>query len=65
MYLQALKFNPELEPAINKFELVMGAEPGSYEFDDDEDDELDIFEKILDARDNQDLIDEKNASTIN
>ncbi len=65
MYMQALKFNPELEEAINKFELILGAEPGSVEFEDGEDDALDIFEKILDARDNQDLIDEKNASTIN
>jgi len=65
MYIQALKFNPDLEQAINNFELILGAEPGTYEFEQGEDDELDIFEKILDARDNQDLLDEKNASTIN
>jgi hypothetical protein len=65
MYIKALEFNPELEAAINNFELIMGAEPGAYEFDEGEDDELDIFEKILDARDNQELLDEKNASTIN
>jgi hypothetical protein len=65
MYIKALEFNPELETAINNFELIMGADPGSYEFAEGEDDELDIFEKILDARDNQELLDEKNASTIN
>lgn len=65
MYKKALEFNSELEIAINNFELIMGAEPGTYEFEDGEDDELDLFEKILDARDNQELLDEKNASTIN
>ena len=65
MYKKALEFNPDLETAINTFEIIMGSEPDTYEFENDEDDELDIFEKILDARDNQDLLDEKNASTIN
>lgn len=65
MYKKALVFDPELETAINTFEIIMGSEPGTYEFEYAEDDELDLFEKILDARDNQDLIDEKNASTIN
>jgi hypothetical protein len=65
MYMKALEFNPELEAAINTFEQILGADPGSYEFEEGEDDEIDIFEKILDARDNQELLDEKNASTIN
>ena len=65
MYMKALEFNPELEQAINTFEQIMGADPDSYAFEDGEDDELDIFEKILDASDNQNLLDEKNASTIN
>lgn len=65
MYMKALEFNPELETEINKFEQILGADPGTYEFDDGENDELDIFEKILDAHDNQKLLDEKNASTIN
>lgn len=65
MYMKALEFNPELEPAINAFEQILGADPGSYEFDENDDDEIDIFEKILDAYDNQKLLDEKNASTIN
>jgi len=65
MYMQALKFNPELEDAINKFEQIMGSDPGTFEFDDGEADELDIFEQILDAYDNQNLLDEKDNSTIN
>ncbi|MGB5395530.1 MAG: hypothetical protein WBN96_00135 [Gammaproteobacteria bacterium] len=65
MYMKALEFNPELEQAINTFEQIMGADPGSHEFDEGKDDEIDIFEKILDASDNQNLLDEKNASTIN
>jgi len=65
MYIKALKFNPGLEDDINKFEQILGADPGTYEFDKGEADELDIFEKILDAFDNQVLLDEKDNSTIN
>ncbi len=65
MYMQALRFNPDLEPEINRFEQILGADPGSYEFEDGEADELDIFEMLLDAYDNQQLMDEKNNSTIN
>ena len=65
MYLKALEFNPGLEQTINTFEQIMGADPDIYEFEDGEDDELDLFDKILDAADNQKLLDEKNASTIN
>ena len=38
---------------------------GLYEFTFHELDEIDIFERILDAFDNQTLEDEKNISTIN
>jgi hypothetical protein len=65
MYMKALEFDPALEESINNFELIIGADPGTYEFDAGEDDEIAIFEKILDAYDNQMLLDEKNASTIN
>jgi hypothetical protein len=65
MYMKALQYNPQLEPAINAFEQILGTDPGSYEFDEGEDDEINIFEKILDAFDTQTLLDEKNASTIN
>lgn len=65
MYMKALQFNPELETDINRFEQIIGADPGTYEFEEGEDDEIDLFEKILDAFDNQTLLDEKNASTIN
>jgi hypothetical protein len=65
MYKQALTFNTELEDEINRFEQILGAEPGSYEFMEGELDEIDIFERILDAYDQQVLEDEKNSSTIN
>ncbi len=65
MYKKALQFNQLLEEDINRFELILGAEPNSYEFMEGELDEIDIFEKILDAFDSQTLEDEKNTSTIN
>jgi hypothetical protein len=65
MYKSALKFNSNLEDEINRFEQIMGAEPNSYEFLEGELDEIDIFERILDAYDSQLLEDEKNTSTIN
>jgi hypothetical protein len=65
MYKQALTFNVELEDEINRFEQILGAEPDTYEFMEGELDEIDIFEKILDAFDQQVLEDEKNSSTIN
>jgi len=65
MYKSALIFNTHLENEINKFEQILGAEPESYEFMEGELDEIDIFEKILDAYDSQVLEDEKNSSTIN
>jgi len=65
MYKKALQFNSELEDQINRFEQILGAEPDSYEFMEGELDEIDIFEQILDAFDNQTLEDEKNASSIN
>ena len=65
MYMQALKFKPELESDINKFEQILGSDPDTYELDSGEADELDIFEQILDAFDNQQLMDEKANSTIN
>ena len=65
MYKKALQFNQLLEDDINRFELILGAEPKSYEFMEGELDEIDIFEKILDAFDGQTLEDEKNTSTIN
>lgn len=65
MYIKALKFAPELEASINKFEQILGADPGTWEFDAGEEDELDIFERILDAFDNQTLLDERDNSTIN
>lgn len=65
MYKQALLFNSELEDDINRFEQILGAEPNTYEFMEGELDEIDIFEKILDAFDQQVLEDEKNSSTIN
>jgi len=65
MYKNALKFNSNLEDEINRFEQIMGAEPNSYEFLEGELDEIDIFERILDAYDSQLLEDEKNTSTIN
>jgi len=65
MYKNALKFNSELEDEINRFEQILGAEPNTYEFIEGELDEIDIFELILDAYDNQTLENEKNTSTIN
>ena len=65
MYKKALQFNAELEDEINRFEQILGAEPGFYEFMEGELDEIDIFELILDAFDSQTLEDEKNTSTIN
>jgi hypothetical protein len=65
MYKKSLQFNSELEDDINRFEQILGAEPNSYEFMEGELDEIDIFERILDAYDSQTLEDEKNTSTIN
>jgi len=65
MYKKALQFNTNLEDEINRFEQILGADPNTYEFMEGELDEIDIFEKILDAFDNQTLQDEKNNSTIN
>ena len=65
MYKSALTFNTNLEDEINRFEQIMGAEPDTYEFMEGELDEIDIFELILDAYDNQLLEDEKSSSTIN
>jgi hypothetical protein len=65
MYKKALQFNKNLEDEINRFEQILGAEPGTYEFLEAELDEIDIFELILDAYDAQTLEDEKDSSTIN
>lgn len=65
MYKKALQFNNDLGDEINRFEQILGAEPDSFEFMEGELDEIDIFEKILDAYDQQTLQDEKNSSTIN
>lgn len=65
MYKKALQFNDQLEDEINRFEQILGAEPDSFEFTEGELDEIDIFERILDAYDSQVLEDEKNSSTIN
>ncbi len=65
MYKKALQFDASLEDKINRFEQILGAEPGSYDFMEGELDEIDIFERILDAYDSQTLEDEKNLSTIN
>ncbi len=65
MYKSALKFNGQLEDDVNRFEQILGAEPDTYQFMEGELDEIDIFEKILDAYDSQQLEDEKNTSTIN
>ena len=65
MYKKALEFNPALEDNVNRFEQILGEEPESFEFREGELDEIDIFEILLDAFDNQVLQDEKNASTIN
>jgi hypothetical protein len=65
MYRKALEFNAALEDEINRFEQILGADPDTYEFMEGELDEIDIFEKILDAFDNQILKEEKDSSTIN
>ncbi|VAW54734.1 hypothetical protein MNBD_GAMMA05-1309 [hydrothermal vent metagenome] len=65
MYKKALQFNNQLEDEVNRFEQILGAEPENFEFTEGELDEIDIFEKILDAYDSQILEDEKNSSTIN
>ena len=65
MYQKALQFTTALEDEINRFEQILGAEPDTYEFMEGELDEIDIFERILDAYDQQLLEDEKNTSTIN
>lgn len=65
MYVKALAFDNGLEQEINRFELLLGTEPGTYELEENEADEIDIFERLLDAYDKQMLLDEKNASTIN
>lgn len=65
MYKKALAFNSEIEDDINTFEKILGADPGTYEFEENESDEIDIFERILEAYDNQSLLDEKDSSTIN
>ena len=65
MYIKAMKFDPELANEIDRFEKILGADPDTYEFEEGEDDEIGIFEKILMAYDNQVLLEEKDASTIN
>ena len=65
MYKKALTSNPDLEDEINCFEKIMGADPHTYEFSGGEMDEMDIFELILSAYDNQVLLEEKENSTIN
>ena len=65
MYMKALKHNPDLEYEINRFEQILGADPETYEFEEGEMDEVDIFEQILNAYDNQVLMEEKDNSTIN
>jgi len=65
MYKKALQFNENLEEEINRFEQILGAEPDTYDFMEGELDEIDIFELILDAYDNQVLEEEKDSSTIN
>jgi len=65
MYKKALQSNKNLDDEINRFEQILGAEPETYEFMEGELDEIDIFELILDAYDQQVLEDEKNSSTIN
>ena len=65
MYIKAMKLDPELANEIDRFEKILGAEPDTYEFEEGEDDEIGIFEKILMAYDNQVLLEEKEASTIN
>ena len=65
MYIKAMKLDKDLINEIDRFEKILGAEPDTYEFEPGEADEIEIFERILDAYDNQVLLDEKDASTIN
>jgi len=65
MYMKALAFDATLESEINRFELILGADPNSYEFEPGETDEIDIFESLLDAYDKKLLLEEKESSTIN
>ena len=65
MYKKALQYKTDMEDEINRFEEILGADPDTYEFMEGELDEIDIFEIILDAYDQQLLEDEKNSSTIN
>ncbi len=65
MYKKALQFNIKLEDEINRFEQILGTEPNAYAFMEHEPDEIDIFERLLDAFDSQTLEDEKSTSTIN
>lgn len=65
MYMKAMKFDTELASEIDRFEKILGAEPDTYEFEQGEDDEIAIFEKVLASYDNQVLFEEKEASTIN
>ncbi len=65
MYVKALAYKPDLEDEINSFEKIMGADPHTYEFSEGEMNETDIFEVILNAYDNQVLLEEKENSTIN
>ena len=65
MYMKAMKFDPELVNEIDRFEKILGAEPDSYEFEEGEDDEVGIFEKILAAYDNQILFEGKGPNSIN
>lgn len=65
MYKKALTFNPEIEDDINRFEQILGSDPGTYEFEENEEDEIGLFIRILDAYDNQTLLEEKASSTIN
>ena len=36
MYMKAMKFEPELANEIDRFEKILGAEPDTYEFENDE-----------------------------
>lgn len=65
MYKKALTYNPGLEDEINCFENIIGSDPHTYEFKSGEMNEMDIFELILNAYDNQVLLEEKENSTIN
>ncbi len=65
MYLKALAYDASLEEDINRFELILGSEPDTYEFAAGEADEIDIFERLLESYDNKILLEEKESSTIN